>query len=106
MKYWAKQLLLFKGLSNQKIKADFNGGEVSSDVGLLFLREIENRIGLIRKMTDSLRDRRHPGYVKHQLLTVFKQRVFQIACGYEDGNNSNELREDPIVKIACERLPR
>jgi len=56
-------------------------------------------------MTDSLLDRCHPGYVKHQLLELFKQRVFQIACGNEDGNYSNELRENLIMKIACERLP-
>ena len=105
MKDCTKQLLLFKGISSKKIEADFNGGEVSSDAGLLFLREVENRIGLISKMTDSLKDRRHPGYVKHQLLELFKQRVFQITCGYEDGNDSNELREDAIMKIACERLP-
>jgi hypothetical protein len=105
MKDCTTQLLLFKGLSSKKIEADFNGGEVSSDAGLLFLREVENQIRLISKMTDSLRDRRHPGYVKHQLLELFKQRVFQIACGYEDGNDSNGLREDPIMKIACERLP-
>jgi hypothetical protein len=105
MKDCTKQLLLFKGISNKKIEADFNGGEVSSDAGLLFLREVETRIGMISKMTDSLRDRRHSGYVKHQLLELFKQRVFQIACGYEDGNDSNELRNDPIIKIACERLP-
>jgi hypothetical protein len=105
MKDCTKQLLLFKGISNKKIEADFNGGEVSSDAGLLFLREVENQIGLISKLADSLRDRRHPGYVKHQLLELFKQRVFQICCGYEDGNDSDELREDPIMKIACERLP-
>jgi hypothetical protein len=105
MKDFTKQLLLFKGISNKKIEADFNGGEVSSDAGVLFLREVENRIGLVSRMTDSLRDRRHSGYVKHQLLELFKQRIFQIACGYEDGNDSNELREDPIMKIACERLP-
>jgi hypothetical protein len=105
MKNCTKQLLLFKGISNKKIEADFNGGEVSSDAGLLFLREVETRIGLVSKMTDFLRDRRHPGYVKHQILELFKQRVFQIACGYEDGNDSNELRSDPIMKIACERLP-
>ena len=105
MKDCTKQLLLFKGISNKTIEADFNGGEVSSDTGVLFLREVENLIGLISKMTDSLKDRRHPGYVKHQLLELFKQRVFQIACGYEDGNDSDELRKDPILKIACERLP-
>jgi hypothetical protein len=87
------------------VRGSFTGGEVSSDAGLLFLREVENRIGLVSKMTDSLRDRRHPGYIKHQLLELFKQRVFQIACGYEDANDINELRSDPIMKIACERLP-
>ena len=99
------QQLLFKGISSKKNEADFEGGEVSSDAGVLFLREVENRIGLVSKITDSLRDRRHPGYVKHQLCELFKQRIFQIACGYEDGNDSNELREDPVMKIACERLP-
>lgn len=62
MKDRTKQLLLFKGISNKKIEADFNGCEVSSDTGVLFLREVENRIGLISKMTNSLKDRRHPGY--------------------------------------------
>jgi len=105
MKDCIKQLFLFKDISNKKIEVDFNGGEVSSDAGLLFLREVENRIGLISKMTNCLQDRRHPGYVKHQFLDLLKQRIFQIACDYEDGNDSNELRDDPIMKIACERLP-
>ena len=105
MKDCIKQLFLFKDISNKKIEVDFNGGEVSSDAGLLFLREVENRIGLISKMTNCLQDRRHPGYIKHRLLDLLKQRIFQIACGYEDGNDSNELKDDPIMKIACERLP-
>lgn len=105
MKDCIKQLFLFKDISNKKIEVDFNGGEVSSDAGLLFFREVESRIGLISKMTNCLQDRRHPGYVKHQFLDLLKQRIFQIACGYEDGNDSNELRDDPIMKIACERLP-
>lgn len=105
MKDCTKQLLIFKDISNKKIEADFEGGEVSSDAGVLFLRAVENQIGLVSKMTDSLRDRRHPGYVKHQFHQLLKQRVFQIASGYEDGNDSNELREDPIMKIACDRLP-
>lgn len=105
MKDCIKQLFLFKDISNKKIEVDFNGGEVSSDAGLLFFREVESRIGLISKMTNCLQDRRHPSYVKHQFLDLLKQRIFQIVCGYEDGNDSNELRDDPIMKIACERLP-
>lgn len=105
MKDCTKQLIIFKDISCKKIEADFEGGEVSSDAGVLFLREVENRIGLVSKMTDSLRDRRHPGYIKHQLCELIKQRVFQIACGYEDGNDSNELRKDPVMKIACGQRP-
>ena len=105
MKDCIKQLFLFKDISNKKIEVDFNGGEVSSDAGLLFFREVESRMGLISKMTNCMQDRRHPGYIKHQFLDLLKQRIFQIACGYEDGNDSNELRDDPIMKIACERLP-
>ena len=89
MTNYTKQLILFKDLFSKKIEADFDGGEVSSDAGLLFFRDVEARMGLIQKMTDSLRDRRHPSYIKHQLLELFKQRVFQIVCGYEDGNDSN-----------------
>jgi hypothetical protein len=105
MKEFTKQLLLFKDISGKKIEADFNGGEVSSDAGLLFLREVERRLGLIRRIAEVLRDRRHPGYVKHQFLQLLKQRVFQIICGYEDGDDSDELRNDPVLKMACERLP-
>jgi len=105
LKNCTKQLLIFKDSSCKKIEADLEGGEVSSDAGVLFLREVENRIGLVSKRTDSLRDRRHPGYIKHQLCELIKQRVFQIACGYEDGNDSNELRKDPVMKIACGQRP-
>jgi len=100
-----KQLLLFKDICGKKVEADFQGGEVSSDAGVLFLREVERQVGLIRRVAEVLRDRRHPGYVKHQFTELLKQRVFQIACGYEDGDDSDELRHDPVLKMACERLP-
>ena len=89
----------------KKIEADFEGGEVSSDAGVLFLREVEERVGIIRRIAAVLRDRRHPSYVKHCFVELLRQRVFQIACGYEDGNDSDELRNDPVLKMACERLP-
>ena len=105
MKKFDKQLLLFKDISRKKIEADFKGSEVSSDAGLLLLREVERGVGLFHRIAEVLRDRRHPGYVKHQIIELLKQRVFQIACGYEDGDDSDELRNDPMLKIACERLP-
>ena len=105
MNKFNKQLLLFKDISGKKIEADFNGGEVSSDGGILFLREVEREVGLIRRISEVLRDRRHPGYVKHQFIQLLMQRVFQIICGYEDGDDSDELRHDPVLKMTCERLP-
>ncbi|NOR12426.1 MAG: IS1380 family transposase, partial [Candidatus Aminicenantes bacterium] len=105
MTKFTKQLLLFKDISGKKIEVDFDGGEVSSDAGLLFLRETEAKHGIIRRMANVLRDRRHKSYVIHDLLELFSQRVFQIASGYEDANDSNDLRKDPIIKIACAKLP-
>lgn len=105
MTKFTKQLLLFKDISGKKVEADFDGGEVSSDGGLLFLREVERKKGIIRRIGQALRDRRHPSYVRHQFINLLKQRVFQIACGYEDANDSDELSEDPVLKISCEKLP-
>ena len=102
---FTKQLLLFKDISGKKVEADFDGGEVSSDAGLLFLRETEAKHGIIRRMANVLHDRRHKSYITHDLLELFSQRIFQIASGYEDANDSNDLRKDPIIKIACAKLP-
>jgi hypothetical protein len=62
-------------------------------------------VGIIGRIAEVLRDRRHPSYVKHRFVELLRQGVFQIACGYEDGNDSDELRNDPVLKMACERLP-
>ena len=102
---YTKQLILFKEISGKEVQADFDGGEVSSDGGLLFLREVEKRVRVIRRMADVLQDRRHPGYVKHEIMELLQQRVFQFTCGYEDADDSDELRNDPVLKMAFERLP-
>ena len=97
------QTMLFKEFFGKKIEVDFNGGEISSDAGLLFLRETESQIGIINKVADVIHDKRHPSYVKHQIVQLLTQRVFQITAGYEDANDSNTLKHDPILKIACEK---
>lgn len=96
---------LFEDLQGKKIEADFQGGEVSSNAGVLFLREVERRMKLLDRVAKILHDRRHPGYTRHSLLDMLKQRVFQIACGYEDADDADTLRDDPALKMACERLP-
>jgi len=97
--------LPFARLSGKQVEADFSGGTVTSDGGVLFLRTLESQMGLVSSMVDALRDRRHPSYIDHTLLDLVKQRVFQIACGYEDAVDCDELRHDPGIKAACDRLP-
>ena len=97
--------LPFASLSSKKVVADFDGGTQSSDGGLLFLREVERGVGVIGRLACALRDRRHPSYVDHSPEDLLRQRIFQITCGYEDANDSNDLRRDPALKVACDRHP-
>jgi hypothetical protein len=98
-------VLDFAKISGKQIDADFEGGTLTSDGGVLFLREVEARVGVIRRLAEALPDRRDPRYVDHTLEDLLRQRVFQIACGYEDANDCDELRGDVGIKMACDRLP-
>ena len=98
-------VLGFASISGKKVEADFEGGTTTSDGGALLLRELESRIGIVDRIVEALWDRRHQSYVDHSYTDLIRQRVFQIACGYEDANDSNDLRSDPAMKAACERLP-
>ena len=97
--------LSFASISGRKIEADFDGGTTTSDGGALLLRQAESKIGIVDRIVGALCDRRHQSYVAHTYIDLIKQRVFQIACGYEDANDSDDLRSDPGLKAACERLP-
>jgi hypothetical protein len=105
MSKYTKQLMFFKEISGKKVEIDFDGGDVSSDAGVLFLRETESEIGILNKIANVMVDNRHQSYVKHEMVALLTQRVFQIASGYEDGNDCDELRNDPIFKMSCDRLP-
>ena len=95
----------FASLSGKPVDAVFDGGILTSDSWVMLLREAEARIGILHRMVAALTDHRHPSYVDHQTVDLVKQRVFQMACGYEDANDCNTLREDPGFKPACDRLP-
>lgn len=101
----SQTVLRLASISRKKLEADFDGGLTTSDGGALLLRQVESKIGIVARLVRVLRDRRHPSYIHHSLLDLIKQRVFQIACGYEDANDSNDLRLDPGLKAACDRLP-
>lgn len=98
-------VLPFARIGGKKVEADFEGGTLTSDGGCLLLRMAEQAVGIVRRLAGVVRDRRHPSYVDHDLETLMRQRVFQIALGYEDANDANTLRTDPALKASCERLP-
>jgi hypothetical protein len=102
---YTNQMMLFKELSGKKVQVDFNGGQISSDAGVLLLRETEDKIGLVKRIAALIPEQRHTSYVKHDLIQLLTQRVFQVVCGYEDGNDSNFLRHDPLFKIGCNKNP-
>ena len=97
--------LRFPPAAGFTVRADFAGGEVSSDLGALLLSAVDQRIGLIGRLVEAIRDSRDPRYITHPLRDLLTQRVFQIASGYEDGNDGNTLRQDPLFKLAAGRAP-
>jgi len=97
--------LRFPPAAGYTVRGDFTGGEISSDLGALILGAVDRRIGLIDRLTTAIADSRDPRYITHPLRELLTQRVFQIASGYEDGNDANSLRRDPLFKLAAERAP-
>ena len=92
-------------ISGKKVEGAFDGGRLTSDSGFLFLRLIDKEIGLIDKLASCISDDRHQSYVDHRLVDLLRQRIYQIACGYEDADDCDDLRSDPALKMACDRLP-
>jgi hypothetical protein len=105
MNYNNQLSLEFKMISGKRVTADFTGGEVSSDGGVLMLREIADRIGIIDQLSHAITDDRHQSYVRHDVKSLLTQRILQIACGYEDADDADDLRSDPGFKAVCNRLP-
>ncbi len=87
------------------VVVEFTAPEASSDSGWLLLQEADRRLGLTRRLARCLHDAREPGKVRHELQTLVLQRVLQIAAGYEDCNDAERLRSDPVLKLCCGRRP-
>lgn len=92
-------------VARKKLTVDFDGGNQSSDAGVLLLRAGEQKIGVIAAMAAALPDRRDPTRVRHGLHEIIAARVFGICCGYEDGIDHDALRHDPALKMAVGRAP-
>src|SRR5260370_16317788 len=88
------------------VVADFDGGMVSSDAGALLLGETDEAIGLTDRFSACFGDRRSPLFTVHPLKALIAQRVFGLALGYEDLNDHDELRRDPVLGVLLGKLER
>src|SRR6266581_9126228 len=91
--------LTFSFHRHQSINADFSGGQITSDAGLLPLRAFDQRHHLTSDLAQLLSDPRHDDRVQHDALALLRQRLYQIVAGYEDANDADRLRHDPLLQI-------
>ncbi len=90
-------------VQRKKVTTDFAGGPISSDGGLVLLREAERRLGLAEALAGCIREWRDPDRVVHTLPAMLRFRMFAIARGYEDADDCDDLRGDPLFKLAVGR---
>lgn len=95
------QPLLFQDLGPRKVVADFSGGTLSSDGGVLFLRQVDLCLGLTRRLAGCFGDERNQIFVEHSVPELLAQRLYTEAQGYEDLNDHQSLRYDPLLATAC-----
>jgi hypothetical protein len=88
----------------RKLTVAFDGGEITTDAGLLLVREFDDRLGLTAALRAAVPDPRDRRYVSHDVLTLLRQRIYQIAAGYEDANDAIYLRHDPTLQSVAHRL--
>ena len=87
----------FPMLGRREIVADFDGGDITSDGGALLLRKTEQLTGIIRQFAACFTDHRNPDLIEHPLSDLVAQRVYGLALGYEDLNDHDDLRRDPLL---------
>jgi hypothetical protein len=92
-------------VGTKAVELDFDGGRLSSDAGVVLLKDIDDQLGLTRALAAVLSDPRDVRRIHFTPEDLLKQRVFQIAAGYEDANDAHTLRDDPIFKLMLDRLP-
>ena len=89
----------------KKLTVDFDGGNQSSDAGLLLLRGAERKLGVCRRLAEAMPDRRDRDRVRHAMFEMVMERVSAIACGHKDAIDLDRLRHDPLMKVAVGRCP-
>ena len=95
--------LAFPPVKRRRVEADFAGGDITSDGGLLLLRQADRHLGLLEAVNATLPDPRDARYVRHDQLTLLRQRVYALCQGYEDLNDHDELRHDLAFQSVVEQ---
>ncbi len=98
------QLRFDFGLGKPVVGA-FSGGRISSDGGLVLIREVDDRLALSQQVAMCIADRRDTSYVKHHVHNLIRQRMYAIAAGHEDANDADWLKNDPMHKVCVGKLP-
>jgi len=93
----------FHPLKHREIRAQFDGGAITTEGGGLLLREVEKRVGIVRQFAACFRDYRNPDLIEHSVEELVAQRVYGLALGYEDLNDHEELRKDPLLAVLVEK---
>src|ERR1700760_5170875 len=95
---------LFGRVEGRPVVAEFDGGALTSDAGGLLLGAADRRLDLVRRLAECFRDARDPRFIEHTVATLVGQRVFGIALGYEDLNDHDDLRHDPVMATLAGKL--
>lgn len=97
--------LTFDFHPERRVELTFDAARTSSDGGLVLLRQLDAKLGSCASFAPLVPDLRDPRFVEHDREEQLRQRVFQLALGYEDQNDASSLRDDPLWKVSCDRLP-
>lgn len=89
----------FHAFSARQVVAQFDGGTITSDAGALLLKQVEERTGIIAQLAGCFRDYRDPDRIEHSVEQLIGQRVYALALGYEDLNDHDQLRGDPLLAV-------
>jgi hypothetical protein len=97
------KIIEYARCKGRKVQAQFNGGDITSDGGVMLLREVDRRLQLTKRIAAALNDPRCPSKTHHSLLHMLRQRVYGLALGYEDLNDHKTLRKDPAIQTAVDQ---
>ncbi len=93
------ETIQYHALGTREVRGQFDGGDISTDAGGLLLRETEKRTGILKQFAECFRDYRDPRFVEHGIEQLVSQRVYGLCLGYEDLNDHDQLRSDPVLAV-------